>query len=189
MSSPNLERLSAIILSILITFKSTPAPDQAITHHYPLRSLVYSMTLMMLSLPPGHHGSTRQQKCPTMPHGRLGSNSWETSSRRSVRASTLRKVTTQGHQPTGHCTSGQFKLKVSLSIQIQTRFQTPKRQGAGASLHQLKIRAQPNHQLGGSPPALIGPQPVFANCSHMFSYTKLKMAASPYQCVFETFFP
>ena len=147
------------------------------------------MTLMMLSLPPGHHGITRQHKCPTMPHGRLGSNSWEMSSRRSVCASTSRKVTTQGHQQTGHCTSGKFNLTVSLSIQIQTRFQTPKRQVAGASLCQHAIRAQPNHQLGESSPALIGPQPVFANCSHIFSYTKLIMAVSPYQCVFETFFP
>ena len=144
---------------------------------------------MMLSLPPSHHGSTRQQKCPTMSHGSLGSNNWKTSSRRGVRASTSRKSTTQGHQHTGHCTSGQFKLKVSLSIQIQTRFQTPKRQGAGASLCQHAIRSQPNHQLGGTPPALIGPQPVFANCSHMFSCAKLKMDASPHQCVFETFFP
>ena len=147
------------------------------------------MNPMMLSLPPGHHGSTRQHKYTTMPHGCLGSNSWETSSRQGVSEPTSRKVTTQGHQPTGHCSAGQFKLKVSLSIQIQTRFQTKKKLEAGASSHQHAIRAQPNHQLGGSPPALIGPQPVFANCSHMFSYTKLKMATSLYQCVSKMFFP
>ena len=144
---------------------------------------------MMLSLPPSHHGSTRQHKCPTMPHGSSGSNNWKTSSRRGVCASHLRKVSAQGHQHTGHCTSGQFKLKVYLSIQIQTRFQTPKTQGAKASLRQHAIRAQPNHQLGGSPPASIGPQPVVAKYSHMFSYTKLKLTASSYQCVFKTFFP
>ena len=147
------------------------------------------MTPMTLSLPSGHIGSNRQQTFPTMSHCCLGSSSWGTSSRRSVRTSTLRKVTTQGHKPTGHCTSGQFKMKVSLSIQIQTRFQTPKRQGAGANLLQHTIRAQPNHQWGGSPPVSIGPQPIFANCSHIFSYTKLKMTASPYQCVFKIFCP
>ena len=91
------------------------------------------------------------------------------------------------------CTAGEFKMKVYLSTQTQTgcpiTFATPTRQGAGASLRPHAIRAQPNHQLGGSSPVLIGPQPVFADCSHMFSYPKLKMATSPYQCVSKKFFP
>jgi hypothetical protein len=55
---------------------------------------------------------------------------------------TLRKSTPQGHPHTGHCTQGGFQMKVSVSIQIQTRFQAiPKRQRAGASLRQHAIRA------------------------------------------------
>jgi len=76
----------------------------------------------MLSLTPVHHRSNRKWKFPTMPHGCLESNNWKTSSRWGVRASTLRKLNAQGHQPIGHCTSGQFKSKMSLSIQIQTSF-------------------------------------------------------------------
>ena len=185
----DLARLSAINLSILITYKSTLAPDQKITHHYPLRSLAWSMNLMMLSLPPNHHGSVMQQKCLTMPHGCLGSINWTTPSKHGVLVPALQKATPQGHQHTGHCTSGGFQMKVSLSIQIQTRFQAiPKRKRAGASLRQHTIWAQPSHKSGGSSPALIGPQPVFAECSHMFFYTKLKMTTSPYWCVSEIFF-
>ena len=84
-------------------------------------------------------------------------------------------------------------MKVSLSAQIQTRFQntlaTPKRQGAGASLRQHTIQAQPSHMLGGSSPALIGPQPGFSDGSHMCSYPKLKMDTSPYQCFSKMFSP
>ena len=145
---------------------------------------------MMLSLPPNHHGSAIKQKCPKMPHGCLESINWKTSSKRGFLMPTSRQMTPQGHQHIGHGTSGGFQMKVSLSIQIQTRFQAiPKRQGAGASLRQHAIQAQPSHKLGGSSPALIGTQPVFANCSHMFSYTKPKMAKSPYQCVSEKFLP
>ena len=145
------------------------------------------MNLIMLSLPPKHHGSAMQQKCLTMPHGCLGSINWKTSSKRGVLVPTSRNVTPPGHQHNGHGTSGGFQMKVSLSIQIQTRFQAiPKRQGAGASLCQHAIRAQPSHKLGGSSPALIGTRPVFADFSHMFSFTKRNMATSLYQCVFET---
>ena len=146
---------------------------------------------MMLSLPPNHHGSAMQHKCLTTPHGCLGSINCKAPSRRVVLVSTARKVTPQSHQQTGHCTAGEFKVKVSLSIQIQTMFQntlaTPKRQGAGASIRQHAIRAQPSHKLGGSSPALIGPQPGFSDCSHMCFYPKLMLATSPYQCFSEMF--
>jgi hypothetical protein len=40
MLSPDLASLSAINLSIIITYKSTLAPDQKINNHYPLRGLL-----------------------------------------------------------------------------------------------------------------------------------------------------
>ena len=165
MLSPDSARLSAVNLSILITSESTFAPDQTITNHYHLRNLAWSMNLMTLSLPPNHHVSVMRQKCLTIPHGCLGSISWKTSSRRVVLVPTSIKVTPQSHQHTGHYTSGDFKMIVSLSIQIQTMFwntlETPKRQGSGASLRQHAIRAQQSHKLGGTSSALIGPQPGF----------------------------
>jgi hypothetical protein len=129
------------------------------------------MNLVMFYLQPNHYGSAMRHKWLTMPHGCLGSIDWNAPSRCFVLVSTARQVTPQGHQHTRHCTTGEFKMKVSLSTQIQTRFpntfETPKRQRVGASLCQHAIRAQPNHKLGGSSPALIGPQSGFSDCSHI----------------------
>ena len=151
------------------------------------------MNLGMSYLQPNHHGSAMQQKWLTMPHGCLQSINWNSPSRCFVLVSTARKATPQGHQYTGQCTTGEFKMKVSFSNQIQTRFQntlvTPKRQGFGASLRQHAIQAQPSHELCGFSPALIGPQPGFSDCSHMCFYPKLKLATSPYQCFTDMFSP
>ncbi len=136
----------------------------SITHLYPLKILVWSMNLITLSLPSGH----------------LGSSCCVKSLRQSVNASTSRKATTQVHQTTVHRTSGQFKIKMSSSIQIQTRFQTPKSQGVGARLHQHAIQTWTIHQLSGSHPASIVTQPVVANCNQILSYPKLEIIARPY---------
>ena len=126
-----------------------------------------------------------------MPQGCLGSINWNTPSKCFVLLSTTRQRTPQDHQHTGYCTAGVFEIKVSFSIQIQTRFAntiaTPKRQGVGASLCQHAVRARPNHKLDGSSPALIGPQSDFSNYSHICSYPQLKMATPPSQCLSKTF--
>ena len=84
---------------------------------------------------PNHHGCAMQQEWLTMPHGCLGSINCNTSSKCFILVSTTRQGTPQGHQHTGYCTAGVFEMKISFSIQIQTRFLNtiaiPKRQGAG----------------------------------------------------------
>ena len=140
-----------------------------------------------------HHGDAMQQKWLTMPHGCLGSIKWNTPSKCFILASTTRQWTPQRHQHTGYCTPGVFEMKVSFSIQIQTRFSNtvaiPKRQGAGASLCQHEIRAWPNKKLDGSSPALIGPQSGFSDNSHICSYPQLEISKPPSQCLSVTFSP
>ena len=151
------------------------------------------MSLMIFYFQPNHHGGAMQQKWLTMPLGCLGSINWNAPSKCFILVSTTRQGTPQRHQPTGYCTAGLFEMKVSFSIQIQTRFSntiaTPKSQGAGASLCRHAIRAWPNHKLGGSSPALIGPQSGFSDYSHICSYPQRKMATPPSQCLSKTFSP
>ena len=148
---------------------------------------------MIFYLQPNHYVSPMQQKWLTMPQYCLGSSNWNTPSKCFVLVSTTRQRTPQDHQHTAYCTAGVIKMKVSFSIQIQTRFPdtiaTPKKQGAGASLCRPVIQARPNHKVGGSSYALIGPQSGFSDYSHICSYPKLKMATPPYQCFPETFPP
>ena len=99
----------------------------------------------MLSLPPNQHGSAMQQKCLKMPHGCLGSINRKASSRQVVLVPTARKLTPQGHQHTGHCTAGEFKMKVSVSIQIQTRFQNTLVTPNGRELEPAYVSTRSEH--------------------------------------------
>ena len=151
------------------------------------------MSLMIFYFQPNHHGSVRRQKRLKIPHCGLGSITGNTPSKIIVLVSPTGQGTPQGHQHTGYGTTGVVKVRVSSSLQIQTRFSnnvaTPKREEAGASMCRHAIQAQPSHRLGGSSSARIGSQAGFSDCSYIGSCHQLKMATSPSQFLSETFSP
>ena len=146
------------------------------------------MSLMIFHFQPKLHGSVRGQKQLTIPHCGLGSITGNTPSKIIVLVSPTRQGTPQGHQHTGYGTAGVVKVRVSSSLQLQTRFSNtvarPKRQTAGDCLCLHAVQARPSHRMIGFSSAVMSPQSGFWNCSHVHYCHQLKLDTMQSQCSF-----